>query len=147
MKDKLKWSFTIYNALKSSLRLDSRWAVGTAASGCTQSARSSLLQSGRTVQLVNQWSHCSGPKPDQQSSVCSMEPLTSTYGTCWKTTPSLLSPKGYILTGNTSPDMMDDLEVFLFRCIDMRWTCSALFSGWQPWRCLETQDSKTHIQE
>lgn len=73
-----------------------------AASGCMQSAVSSLWRSGRTVQLVNRWSHYSGSQPDRQSSVCSTQPLTSTYGTCWKTTPSPWSQKGWILTGNVA---------------------------------------------
>lgn len=77
----------------------SRWVVGMAPSGCMQSAMSSLWQSGRTVQQVNRWSLCSGLKPDQQSSVCSTQPPTSTYGTCWKMTPSPWSPRGFIQTG------------------------------------------------
>lgn len=81
-----------------------------AVSGCMQSAVSSLWQSGRIVQLVSPWSHCSGPKPDQQSSVCSMQPLISIYGTCWKMTESLWSPKAWILTGNTRQTWRADLS-------------------------------------
>lgn len=76
-----------------------------AASGSMMSAMSSLWLNGGTAQLVNLWFHCSGPQPGPPSSVYSMEPPTSTYGTCWKTTQSPWSQKGSILTGRIREDI------------------------------------------
>lgn len=79
-----------------------RWVVAMAASGCMQSAMSSLWHSGRTVQLANRWSPCSGPRPERRSSAYSMLHVTSTYGTCWKMTHSLWSLREWVLTGNVT---------------------------------------------
>lgn len=91
-----------------------RWVVAMAASGCMQSAMSSLWHSGRTVQLASRWSPCSGPRPERRSSAYSMLHVTSTYGTCWKMTHSLWSLREWVLTGNVTHTQVIIKQISLY---------------------------------